>query len=301
MNYVLNREIDPSVVRHRIGALALAAVTLVVAGHCNQSESNNDAETLALVALASAPVSMPFSLVADNQSVGCNQNFTIGTGNDTVQIKDFRVYLSEFAWITPDGEVSVTLPDLGDWQKNNAVLIDLEDGTGYCSGTGTTATNGQITLPAPPSNATGLAFSIGLPDSVNRLNNTTTSAPFNISQMYWTWANGYKNANVELSQNGTTAYRFHLGSIGCTGTPGEAYTSCSRPMKGRVQLNNVNVANGIQFDVKDWFSGQAYAVTDCVGAPTPDARCQALRNRMGLDQTSGQPSTGNAIGFELKQ
>lgn len=266
---------------------------------CNQTETDNDTELLALAALALSPVSMPVSLVANDQSVSCNQNFTVGTGNDTVQIKDFRVYLSEFAWITPDGEVSATLPDITGWQKDNVVLIDLEDGTGYCSGTGTADTNSQVVLSQAPANATGLAFSVGLPDTQNRLDNTTSDAPFNIAQMYWSWASGYKFANFELSQDGTTAYRFHLGSIGCSGTPGNI--TCTRPMKGRVQINNVNVATGIQFDIKDWFAGQAFAVTDCMGAPVPDARCQALRNRMGLNQTTGEATAANATGFELKQ
>lgn len=279
--------------------LAMTLATLAVTLSACTSESSDDTRALALVALASTPVSMPVSLVAGDEPVGCNENFTVGTGADTVQIKDFRVYLSEFAWITPDGEVSATLPDITGWQKDNVVLIDLEDGTGYCEGTGTSDTNTQVVLSPPPSNATGLTFSVGLPEAQNRLDNTTTDAPFNIAQMYWSWANGYKFANVELSQNGSTAYRFHLGSIGCTGSPGSI--SCTRPMKGKVQINNVDVASGIRFDIKDWFDGQTFAVTDCMGAPSPDARCQALRNRMGLDQSSGQANAANAVGFELRQ
>ena len=271
---------------------------------CNQTETDNDTELLALAALALSPVSMPVSLVANDQSVSCNQNFTVGTGNDTVQIKDFRVYLSEFAWITPDGEVSATLPDITGWQKDNVVLIDLEDGTGYCSGTGTADTNSQVVLSQAPANATGLAFSVGLPDTQNRLDNTTSDAPFNIAQMYWAWASGFKFANFELSADGVNAYRFHLGSIDCSGSRA---SDCARAMKGRIQINNVNVATGIQFDVKDWFDGLAFATQPCMGASDPTTalsdggRCQTLRERMGINHTTGAGNPANAKGFELRQ
>ena len=100
----------------KISAVIVSALLI----SCNESANSDDA--LTLLALAATPVSLPVSLVLNDTTVSCNQAFTMG-GNGSVQIRDFRLYLSEFAWVTPAGEVSATVPDVAGWQKDGTVLI----------------------------------------------------------------------------------------------------------------------------------------------------------------------------------
>lgn len=259
---------------------------------CNESSSSDDA--LTLLALAATPVSMPVSLVVNDTAVSCNQSFTMG-GNGSVQIRDFRLYLSEFAWVTPSGEVSATVPDVTGWQKDGAVLIDLEDGTGHCATSGTADTNAQIIISAPPADATGLSFSVGLPLAQNKLDNGTSDAPFNITAMYWSWTSGFKFTKLEFT-DGTNVINFHLGSRTCTAT-----VNCNEEMKGRVTISGVDISKGIRFDLAEWFNGQTYASNTCMGNSVGDATlCGVMRNRMGMNQSTGEANSSNARGFEAQ-
>lgn len=271
-------------------ALTLSSV-LMSCGFLNQQEDDN---MLTMLALAATPATLPVSLVSNDATISCNQTFTLGA-NSSVQIRDFRLYLSEFAWVTPEGEVSATVPDVTGWQKDGVVLIDLEDGTGHCSTSGTSDTNAQIIISQPPANATGLSFSVGLPTTQNKLDNATSDAPFNIASMYWSWTSGYKFTKLEFT-DGSDVINFHLGSTACTAT-----VNCTNEMKGRVTISGVSVANGIQFDLSDWFSGQTYAATTCMGNTVGDATlCGVMRNRMGLNQSNGTANQSNAQGFEAR-
>lgn len=275
--------------------LALLIGTLVNATSCDQTDSNDDQLALAALVIANSTTTVPVSLVNGSTAISCGDSFSVGTGPTTVQIQDFRLYLSEFAWITPDGEVSATLPDIQGWQKDNAVLIDLENGTGYCSSTGTADTNRQVVLSQPPANATGLAFSVGLPVTLNRLSNTTSDSPYNISALYWSWTTGYKFAKIELKDASNNIYSFHLGSLSCTGSAGNI--TCSREMKGRVELSGLTAGKTLQFDIAKWFNGQAFASGMCMS--NESAMCTNLRNRMGLENTSGNATASNADAFKV--
>lgn len=283
-------------------SILLSAALFLTA--CSQSQSNDD-ESLILAALALSPsqTTIPFSLTNSGSEVSCGQTFTLG-GDTGVQIRDFRFYLSEFAWITPAGEVEATLPDIENWQSRNVVLIDLEDGTGLCS-SGTTETNSKVVLSPPPAGATGLAFSVGLPEDINKLDNTSSEAPFNIPAMYWSWSNGYKFAKIELVNSNDHAYSYHLGSRGCSGTP---FTGCTMPLKGRAEINTDNPGNGLQFSLSDWFTGLTLHTAAPTGTPNQytcmgnpgDTLCQNLRNHLGLNNTTGQPAAGNQKAFAVK-
>jgi hypothetical protein len=80
--------------------------------------------------LAADPVTIQFAARAGDQPVTCGQAISgIGASAATVQIQDFRIYVSAVRLVDRQGaEHPVTLTPDGVWQGERVALLDFEGG-----------------------------------------------------------------------------------------------------------------------------------------------------------------------------
>ncbi|MCC5993711.1 MAG: metallo-mystery pair system four-Cys motif protein, partial [Rhodobacteraceae bacterium] len=186
--------------------LALAAVT-----------------ALATPALADQPVTINFAAEMAGTPFSCAQAYDgIGVTDSTVEVADFRVFVTNARLIGADGaETPIALDQDGIWQLDNVALLDFEDATGTCVN-GMPDMNTTLLGTVPAGDYTGLAFDIGVPFDLNHGDPTLAASPLNLTAMFWNWQGGYKFIKVELSSTGlpvthdaNRGWALHLGSTGC--------------------------------------------------------------------------------------
>lgn len=205
------------------------------------------AAILAAPALADQPVTIDFAAEMAGTPFTCAQPYEgIGTTASTVEVADFRVFVTNARLIGADGtETPIALDQDGTWQLGDVALLDFEDATGTCVN-GTPETNTTLRGSAPEGDYAGLAFDIGVPFEVNHGDPTLQESPLNLTAMFWNWQGGYKFIKVELSSAGlpvthdaNRGWALHLGSTGCasearTVAPTEA---CANPNHVAVRLD----------------------------------------------------------------
>lgn len=205
------------------------------------------AALLASPALADMKIAIPFEAQVGGQPFSCAASYAdIGTTKSTVQIADFRVYVSNFRMIGADGkEVPVTLDNDGTWQLDGTALLDFEDGSGACSN-GTAETNMVVHGTVPDGEYGGLQFDIGVPFAQNHADASIAASPLNLTAMFWSWQSGYKFIKIDMATAGQPlpppmpmeakdddmatqmakakdmpmgpqGWELHLGSTGCAG------------------------------------------------------------------------------------
>ncbi len=126
----------------------------------------------------------------------------IGVTGSTVNVADFRVYVSGVALTRADGTaVPVALDQDGKWQLHDVALIDFEDASGGCIN-GTPETNMLVRGTVPDGDYTGLRLDIGVPFAHNHGDPTLAGSPLNLTAMFWNWQGGYKFMKVDLATNG---------------------------------------------------------------------------------------------------
>lgn len=81
-------------------------------------------------------------------------------------------------------------------QRAGLALLDFEDKTGTCAN-GTEEVNTELRGTAPAGTYTGAKFSVGVPDSENFKDPATAPSPLNLSELFWSWASGYKFARID--------------------------------------------------------------------------------------------------------
>lgn len=179
--------------------------------------------------------SLAFSAVLAGTDVACGADIP-GVGPDgrhSVGVSDLRFYVSNLRFLDANGEeVEVTLDD-NEFQLNSAegsvALIDLTGNSGgSCEASaiafaeGTARTNAVITGKTFPSQVTGIAFDIGVPQPLMKeviANNTLEGAPTPLNEMYWSWASGHRHfvfnfaVTDEASESG--GGYLHIGSRNC--------------------------------------------------------------------------------------
>lgn len=223
--------------------LALAAVT-----------------ALAAPALADQPVTINFAAEMAGAPFTCAQAYEgIGVTDSTVEVADFRVFVTNARLIGADGtETPIALDQDGVWQVDNIALLDFEDATGTCVN-GTPDMNTSLRGTVPAGEYTGLAFDIGVPFELNHGDPTLAASPLNLTAMFWNWQGGYKFIKIELSSTGlpvthdaNRGWALHLGSTGCasearTVPPTEA---CANPNLVDVRFDSFDpAADTVIFDV----------------------------------------------------
>ncbi len=161
------------------------------------------AALVASPAFADMKIEIPFEAQIGGQPLSCATSYAdIGTTKSTVQIADFRVYVSNFRMIGADGsEVPVALDNDGTWQLDGTALLDFEDGTGACSN-GTVETNMVVRGTVPDGEYGGLLFDIGVPFAQNHGDPTLAASPLNLTAMFWSWQAGYKFIKIDMATSG---------------------------------------------------------------------------------------------------
>jgi uncharacterized repeat protein (TIGR04052 family) len=216
--------------------------------------------------LADQPLTINFAAEMGGVPFTCAEGYDgIGSTSSTVEVADFRVFVTNARLIGADGaETPITLDQDGVWQLENVALLDFEDATGTCVN-GTPAMNTTLRGTVPAGAYTGLAFDIGVPFELNHGDPTLAPSPLNLTAMFWNWQGGYKFIKIELSSTGlpvthdaNRGWALHLGSTGCAS---EARTvapaaECANPNLVAVRFDGFDpAANTVVFDVAPVLAG----------------------------------------------
>lgn len=229
------------------------------------------------------PVEIQFDVRLNGEPLSCN------AGVDAMRLTDLRFYVSDVRVRGGDAEwQAVTLLDDDFWQNSEVVLVDLETGEGACLN-GSSATNSFVrgAVSAPP--GSGLAFSIGVPESLNHADPLSADAPLAYTVMHWHWASGYKfmRAGIETDDDG---FFLHLGSNRCEGTIGDI-RGCRGANRVLVELSDFRAGeNVVVVDLGTLFAGvdlQDARHGECMSGPA-NRDCEAAFTALGIDFSSGE-------------
>jgi uncharacterized repeat protein (TIGR04052 family) len=243
-------------------------------------------------AQAPQPVALRFAATAGGVAVTCGGKFpAIGTTGSTINIVDFRLYVTKLRLLKADGsETPVALTQDGLWQVDDVALLDFEDATGACAN-GTPETRDVIEGTVPAGDYTGVRFEVGLPFDKNHGDVTLAPSPLNLSRMFWNWNAGYKFIRLDIRSTGQPrGWLVHLGSTGCSpaGSMSTPAVSCTNRNAVTVDLPSFAPARDVvEMDVAALFAASNVDVnTDktaqgCMSGPS-DPECQGLFTQLGL-------------------
>ena len=252
--------------------------------------------------------------------MGANEAYSIG-------VSDLRFYVSNLSFYDSNGEeIPLTLDD-NSFQLNDDAgsvsLIDFSDtDSGFCelAAEGTPRTNTRITGMTEDQNIASVSFDVGVPQalmkSVITATDDVTDTPPPLSEMYWSWASGYRHfvfnfismdgAHMDMIENSG----LHIGSRDCGGA-GKALSdqdSCGLLNTPRVSLQNFNphdnvvivdVAQILLHATAADFMGMANFGIQCHSAVAQSA-CAVLFPSFGLDLEKGtaDPNGNRVFGME---
>lgn len=226
------------------------------------------ASLIAAPALASQPVALTFAAEMAGTPFTCAESYAgIGTTASTVEVADFRLFVTNARLLGADGtETPIALDQDGVWQVENVALLDFEDATGTCVN-GTPEMNTTLHGTVPEGDYRGLAFDIGVPFALNHGDPTLAASPLNLTAMFWNWQGGYKFIKLDMATSGLAldapqtagdhagaaeqaprarGWSLHLGSTGCesesrTTSPTAA---CANPNLVAVRFERFDPADG---------------------------------------------------------
>ncbi len=294
----------PAATPFAIGSLALIAALTACGGGGDDQAPPAGPQSVAL----------EFAGVADTTPVSCGTLITaLGTGGVSAQLKDFRFYVSNVRLVRADGtEAALTLPANDDWNltsgSNAVTLVDLENATGSCAGTGTAATNTTVRGTVPAGSYVGVKFTLGVPFALNHSDYATATKPMDIQAMAWSWQSGRKFAKIELTDPDGAAgswvaktFNLHLGSTGCTGNPASGETvACTAANRMEVSLPAFNPATQkLAVDVRAMAAGNNITVNGggapgCMSGGT-DPECLKVFETLGIDWKADGTGTGLSL------
>lgn len=253
-------------------------------------------------------VTIRFAASVGSVPASCGMIYNgVGTAGSTLSLNDYRFYISNVRLINAAGEeIPVELTQDGQWQYANVALLDFEDGTSLCSGSGNADTNTKVTGTVPEGDYNGLVFDLGVPFELNHLDTTTAPAPLNVPAMWWNWQYGYKFVRIDLqtTSSESPAWFVHLGSTGCNSAdsntaPAEA---CSNPNTSTVRFADFNpVQNFVVADASGLLAGVNLDTSvpmppGCMSGPE-DADCAGLFPAFGLELATGTMLDANPQTF----
>lgn len=161
------------------------------------------ASAIPAAALADKPVEIRFAGEFAGKPFACATAYEgVGVTKSTVNVADFRVYVSGLALTKADGsEVAIKLDQDGKWQVEDVALLDFEDASGGCVN-GTPDTNMSVKGMVPDGDYVGLKVAVGVPFAMNHRDPTLAPSPLNLTAMFWNWQGGYKFMKVDLATAG---------------------------------------------------------------------------------------------------
>ncbi len=234
-----------------------------------------------LPAFAHEKLTINFVAKVAGQPFSCAATYAgVGASAAAIKVTDFRMFVSDPKLIRADGSLEpVVLEQDGKWQYKNVALLDFEDGTTGCSGTGNSALNTSLRGEAEEGRYVGIRFTIGVPFDLNHVDPTLAPAPLNTTAMFWSWQGGYKFVRVDISPDGAgmaaampaqpqaaaggvpaghtteaaigmhgsaNGWFLHLGSTECTSaSQTEAPRGCANPNRTTVTFADFNLSNNV--------------------------------------------------------
>ncbi len=273
-----------------------------------------------------SPFTLQFAAALNGTAATCEQELTgLGpTKQHSVGVNDLRFYVSNLQFKNSAGEpVALTL-DSNEFQLNmdsgSVALIDLMgNSAGSCAPTavafaeGTARTNSVVSGTTLVDDVAAISFDVGVPQAVMKSVigvNTPEGAPSPMSEMYWSWATGYRhfvlNFSVRDAMNSTGDGYLHIGSRNCGPPAGRALSdraACefiNTPQfaapKFNLSTNKVTVdlaalLAGLDF-IAPIYDPKTYMVigqgvgAECHSSPTqPD--CSSVFSGLGIDSGTG--------------
>ncbi|MCZ8202996.1 MbnP family copper-binding protein [Gemmatimonas sp.] len=246
------------------------------------------------VADSLVPVTIRVQAMVGSEPFVCGRSYSgIGTTGATITASEFRFYVHNVRLVNARGDtIAAAIQPRAPWQDRDVALVDVENGTGPCSG-GTPEMHPEITVLAPAGSYRGVAFTLGVPFARNHGDLAAQPAPLSLSRLFWSWNGGYKFLRVDLraaqGDSAATGWVIHLGSTGCTGEAGaKSPTSCAQPNRADVALagfdpsRDVIVADlGALLARSDVRRNQPQTALGCMSAPG-DSDCGGLFASLGL-------------------
>lgn len=279
--------------------------------HGDADDAACAAEKTACLAACSAPgapldVAVRFAGVIGAEPFACGKKFAgVGAEGSSAEPIDFRFYVSNVFLVDESGnDVPVALTPDGAFQTADVALVDFEDKKGACDN-GTTQTNDVIRGKVPFGKYRGVAFTIGVPESLNHTDVATAPTPLNLTGMNWSWAmgriflvSGMRADTTDADGGAATNDHFvHIGSTGCTGTPEDGgAVACAKPNRPTFRFPTFRpAANVITVDLKELMKDQKLATVMHGCHSFGAASCEQPFGHIGLDFATGQPTATQTV------
>jgi len=262
---------------------------------------------------ATQPVDLRFAAVAGSSPVSCGSPIQgLGRSGQAAQLADLRFYVSNVKLLRGDGvAVPVTLGANSAFRYSRGgdrvTLIDLENGTGSCSGEGTRATNASVRGTVPKGSYVGARWTLGVPERLNHTDVPAAPAPLNLAGLGWDWQLGRKFAKIEVSDPGGATgswadktFYVHLGSVACTGDPAAGGAAkCKTPNRAEIRLARFSPARQrIAVDLKALLAGDDITANHggmlgCMSEQT-DPDCGPVFSALGINWRADGTGTGRS-------
>jgi uncharacterized repeat protein (TIGR04052 family) len=201
--------------------------------------------------------SIRFAAEVDGRSFECGATYNdLGTTRAAITPEFLRLYVSDVRLIESNGgELPLTLDQDGVWQQRDVAFLSFEGAHAECA-SGSPQERRVVSGTAPSGNVVGVRFTVGVPQSLDHGDATIASSPLNLSDMFWSWQDGYKffrfDGRVSGKAGTTRAFVFHLGSTGCTQRADS--TRCAHPNEASIRLR-FNPSQTIVLDVGKLLAG----------------------------------------------
>ncbi|MET0340907.1 MAG: MbnP family copper-binding protein [Polyangiales bacterium] len=312
----------PSTLRAAATSLALFAC-----GGDDDASSSMDASTgltphdAGVDAGGLMPVALRFRAKLGSEELVCGQRYTgLGSTGVAGTPRDFRFFVHDVRLLDARGaQVPVQLDERPPFQSAEVALLDFTEARGSCTN-GAPESNTVLHGKVPAGTYTGLAFSLGVPPALNHADPALSPPPLEAPGVHWTWRQGYRFVLAELDvSEGVTARAMdggvaipdagsaaggeqgvgvpglvfaHIGSVGCSGSPG-AYL-CSRANRSQIVLADFDPAKStVTADLAAVFANEDLSgVVQCHG---DDAACRSALSALGIDPVSGAPAATQRV------
>ena len=238
------------------------------------------------------------------QEAACGETFANqGSSDATIEFIDIRLYVSNVRLINDqNAEIPLVLDTTSAFQTGTTTLLDFENATGKCDGTA--ETNTTVTGTIANGSYQGIVFDLGVPFADNHADVTAASTPLNVMSMYWAWLTGHKFAKIDVVDDQSNRWNFHLGATNCSnnmmGGSVPPTVECARPNRPSISLTNfdpatdtINIDLGALFDDSDLAANTAMTPPGCQSFLRPDAQgmtdpdCTNIFAKVGLDLDTG--------------
>ena len=238
----------------------------------------------------SRPIHLRFQAVVGTRPFKCGVAYAgIGKTDASITTDFFRFYVSHIRLIDAQGhQTPFTLDQDGTWQERDVAFLSFEDPSSHCAG-GSPQLHEEVGGSVPAGNYTGIIFTLGVPEDLNHADATIASSPLNLTDMFWSWQDGYKFMRLDTRVVGKSGrsvpYVFHLGSMGCSMSGKVAH--CAKPNRPEITLRDFTLGkNTIVVDVAKLLNGADIEHYDPQGSPgcmsAPADNCAAVMANIGV-------------------